>query len=104
MCSSDLTSALRTAEGGFCREFESSVEDFTGKREARGLACRQGDGRWAAQAIAAISDTGSAAGGGYRTASGGTMDFAGTLAGATRLTPDEEKQAIGRHWSAAPQH
>ena len=93
------TSTLRTAQGGYCREFESSLPD-RGAR-ARGLACRGADGAWATVAVAAL-DTGApgaAAPDGYVPASGEGPDLAAALGQPARLTPAEEQALITQHWS-----
>lgn len=84
-------STLRTADGDFCREYERS----RGGQSTRGLACRGDSGDWAERAVASAPAISS--GSGYQTASGDASDAAAALK-AQRLTAEEEKKLIQKHW------
>ena len=93
------TSTLRTAQGGYCREFESSLPDSGA--QARGLACRGTDGAWATVAVATVGAAAAPGAGpdGYVPAAGDGPDFAAALGRPARLTPAEEQALISQHWS-----
>lgn len=89
------TSTLRTAQGGYCREFESTH----GAASARGLACRDAGGAWATVAVASAMAAPASGDTDYAPAGGSGPDFAAALGAATRLTPAEETAAIGQQWA-----
>lgn len=90
--------SLRMATGAWCREFESSVSGGDAPQRARGVACREPDGQWAARAVASLSADTMPPPEGYVPATGGAPDLTAALGAAQRLTPDEEARQIQRRW------
>lgn len=94
--------SFQTAEGAYCREFET--EDAAGMPSVFGLACRVGENGWHVVSAMAIADGDTAVPGDelFAPASGAAMDAVAPLldslgAGPT-LGPDEERDVIDRGW------
>lgn len=94
--------SLRTADGTFCREFESSVATQQQTHRARGVACRAADGAWEMRAVASVSEDvlPPPAEDGFQPASAPGIDVTAVLPGSRRLTPDEEQTIIERNWAS----
>lgn len=82
-------STLRTPAGEYCREYARSGAAGSD----RGLACREGEGRWRERALPQRENP---AEGQYQTASG-SEDAAASLQ-AQRLDAEAEQKLIQQHW------